>query len=207
MQRLRLEHIMKLPRRTFLKFAAASVAAPALSHVATAEIYPTRPITIIVPYPAGGSTDAIARILAERMTGSLGQPIVIENVGGADGSIGIARVARAAPDGYTIELSPSSTMLNGALYSLPYDALNDFATVSPLVTAPSVLFARKTMPAMDLHELIAWLKANPDKASAGIVAASYRLYATYFQKETGTQFTLVPYRGGPAAAQDLVHRF
>jgi tripartite-type tricarboxylate transporter receptor subunit TctC len=146
----------------------------------------------------------IARILAERMTGSLGQPIVVENVTGADGSIGTGRVARATPDGYTIELGPSSLVLNGALYSLPYDVLNGFAPISALATAPTVLFARKTMPAKDLNGLVGWLKANPNKASAGIAVASYRLYAAFFQKETGTQFALVPYRGAAPAVQDLM---
>src|SRR5215831_18545215 len=130
------------------------------------------------------------------MRGSLGQPIIIENVSGADGSNGTDRVARARPDGYAIELGGTSThMMNGAVYSLPYDIVNDFAPVSRLVTSHYVLLARKTMPAKDLNELIAWLKANPSKASAGIATTSTRLITGFFQKETGTQFTLVPYRG------------
>src|SRR5215831_17997064 len=134
---------MKFPRRTFLKFAAASVAAPAFSRVATAQTYPSRPITMVVPFPAGGSTDVIARVLAEQIRASLEQPIIIENVSGADGSIGTGRVARARPDGYTIELGSTSTlMVNGALYSLPYDVLTDFAPISPLAVSPYVLFAR-----------------------------------------------------------------
>jgi tripartite-type tricarboxylate transporter receptor subunit TctC len=138
------------------------------------------------------------------MKGSLGQPIIIENVSGADGNIGVGRAARATPDGYTMNVGSISThVLNGALYSLQYDVLNDFAPVSPLVTAPSVLYARKTMPAKDLNELIAWLKANPSKASAGIPGASLgHLLGAFFQKETGTQIILVPYRGLPF--QDLV---
>ena len=196
---------MKLPRRKFLQFTGAAAAAPAFSRVATAQTYPSRPIAMVVPFPAGGPTDATARVLAEQIRGSLGQPIIIENVSGADGSIGTSRVARARPDGYTIELGGTSThMMNGALYSLPYDVVNDFAPISPLVTLPFVLFARKTMPAKDLNELIAWLKANPNKASAGITATSIRLITAFFQKETGTQFTLVPYRGVAPAIQDLV---
>jgi len=196
---------MKLPRRTFLKFAGVAVAAPAFSKIATAETYPSRPITMIVPYPAGGPTDAIARVLAEPMRGSLGQPILIENVSGAEGNIGTGRVARARPDGYTIELGASAThVLAGALYSLPYEVLNDFAPVALLTPTPSVLFARKTMPAKDLNELITWLKANPNKASAGIVSTAGRLTTAFFQKRTGTQFTLVPYRGVAPAIQDLV---
>jgi tripartite-type tricarboxylate transporter receptor subunit TctC len=196
---------MKLPRRTFLQFAGAAVAATAFSRVTTAESYPSRAITMVVPFPAGGPPDAIARVLAEQIRGSLGQAIIVENVSGADGSIGTGRAARARPDGYTIELgTPSTHVLNGALYSLPYDVLNDFAPVSPLVTNPSVLFARNTMPAKDLNELVAWLKANPNKGSAGIVVTAYRLIAAFFQKETGTQFALVPYRGLAPATQDLV---
>jgi tripartite-type tricarboxylate transporter receptor subunit TctC len=147
----------------------------------------------------------VARILAERMRGSLGQPIIIENVSGANGSIGIGRVARARPDGYTIDLgNQAGHVLNGAFYSLPYDVLNDFEPISPIVTIPLVLFARKTIPANDLNELIAWLKANPNKASAGSSGSFILdLVATRFQKETGTRFTLVPYRGTAPAMQDL----
>ena len=149
------------PRRRFLGLAAGAAALPAVSRLANAQAYPTRPITIIVPFPAGGSTDAISRIVGEPMRRSLGQPIVIENVSGADGSIGVGRVARARPDGYTISVGAMDThVLNGAFYSLPYDVLNDLVPISPLVTAPAVLFARKTMPANDLNEFIAWLKAS-----------------------------------------------
>jgi tripartite-type tricarboxylate transporter receptor subunit TctC len=196
---------MKLPRRKFLQFAAAAAAAPGISRVATAQTYPSRPITMIVPGAAGGSTDVVARLLAERMKGTLGQPVIIENVSGADGSIGVGRLARARPDGYTIDLGYQGVhVLNGAFYSLPYDVLNDFEPISPLVTIPQVLFARKTMPAKDLKELIAWLKANPDKASAAVTSAGLRLISMLFQKETGTRFALVPYRGGGQASQDLV---
>jgi tripartite-type tricarboxylate transporter receptor subunit TctC len=196
---------MKLPRRQFLHLTAAAAALPAVSRVARAQAYPSRPITIVVPFAAGGNNDANARILAEQMRGPLGQPVIIENVSGADGSIGTGRVARARPDGYTIGMGSTSThMMNGALYSLPYDVVNDFAPISLLFTSPYALFARKTMPAKDLNELIAWLKANPNKASAGIVAGSLRLITAFFQKETGTQFALVPYRGGAPAMQDLV---
>src|SRR6266849_5557572 len=195
---------MKFPRRKFLKFAAASVAVPTFSHVAAAQTYPSRPITMIVPFAPGGLFDVTARVLAERMKGPLGQPIIIENVSGADGSIGTGRVARAKPDGYTIELGSISThVLNGALYSLPYDVLNDFEPISPVATTPVVLFARKTMPANDLNEFVIWLKANPDKAAAGISTAGMHLITAMFQKETGTQLTFLPYRGAAAAQQDL----
>jgi tripartite-type tricarboxylate transporter receptor subunit TctC len=138
------------------------------------------------------------------MKDALGQPVIIENVAGANGSIGIGRAARARPDGYTIDLGFLGGVLNGAFYPLPYDVLNDFEPISPVVTTPGVLFARKTMPANDLNGLIAWLKANPDGASAGIVAVGPQLIATRFQKETGTRFALVPYRGTAPAMQDLV---
>ncbi len=196
---------MRLPRRQFLHMAAGAAALPAMSRITEAQTYPTRPITMVVPFPAGSSADATARVLAEQIRGLLGQPVIIENVSGADGSIGTGRVARARPDGYTIELGVTSThMMNGAVYSLPYDVVNDFAPISPLVTVPTVLFARKTMPAKDLNELIAWLKANPNKAAAGIATSLLRLTTAFFQKETATQFTFVPYRGGPTLLQDLV---
>jgi tripartite-type tricarboxylate transporter receptor subunit TctC len=193
------------PRRQFLQLAAGATALPAVSRLAWAQAYPTRPITMIVPFAAGGATDVIGRVLAARMTDSLKQPVIIENVSGADGSIGTGRAARARPDGYTIDFGNVSTnVMNGAVYSLRYDVLNDFAPISPLVTAPSILFSRRTMPAKDLNELIGWLKANPDKASAGSSGVIHHLRYEFFKKETGTQFTLVPYRGSTPAMQDLV---
>jgi tripartite-type tricarboxylate transporter receptor subunit TctC len=192
------------PRRRFLALATGALALPAVSRMARAQAYPTRPITMIVPFPAGGSADATARVLAEQIRSSLGQPVIIENVSGADGSIGTGRVARARPDGYTIQLGITSThMMNGAVYSLPYDVVNDFAPISPLVTFAIVLYARKTMPAKDLNELVDWLRANPNKASAGIATSFNRLTTASFQKETATQFTFVPYRGAAPAFQDL----
>jgi tripartite-type tricarboxylate transporter receptor subunit TctC len=186
---------MKLERRRFLRLAGGAAALPAVSRMARAQAYPTRPITLIVPFPAGGAADVIARIIAERMWRPLGQRLVIENVGGADGSIGIGRVARARPDGYTICLGIDAThVLNAAFYLLPYDVLNDFAPISLVARVPFVLAGRKTMPAKDLNELIAWLKANPNKASAGVANLGNRVVAAFFQKQTGTQFTIVPYR-------------
>jgi tripartite-type tricarboxylate transporter receptor subunit TctC len=188
-----------------LRFAAGAAALPAVSRIARAQAYPTRPITMIVPFAAGGTTDVVGRALAERMRALLGQPVIIENVSGADGSIGTGRAARARPDGYTIDLGAKDThVLNGAFFSLPYDVLNDFAPISPLVTLSNVLYARKTLPAKDLKELIAWLKANPNKASMGALSASGRLLAAFFAKETGTQFAFVPYRGNAPAVRDLL---
>jgi tripartite-type tricarboxylate transporter receptor subunit TctC len=196
---------MKLRRRQFLHLTASAVALPAVSRIARAQAYPTRPITIIDTYAAGGITDLTARIVAEPMTRLLGQHFIIENVGGADGNIGTGRAARARADGYTINIGTISThVMNGAFYSLLYDVLNDFAPISPLVSAPSVLYARKTMPAKDLNELIVWLKANPNKTSAAIVASTSHLLTAFFQKETETQFNLIPYRGSVPAMQDLM---
>jgi tripartite-type tricarboxylate transporter receptor subunit TctC len=196
---------MKLPRRQFLHLAASAAAFPAVSRDASAQSYPSRPITMIVAQSAGNSNDAAGRVLAERMRASLRQPIIIEDISGADGSIGTGRAARARPDGYTIELGYlGNHVLNGAFYSLQYDVLNDFAPISPVYRNPHVLFARKTMLAKDLNELIAWLKSNPNKALMAVSAFGPRVEAALFQKETGTQFTLVPYRGASPAMQDLV---
>ena len=175
---------MTLSRRQFLHFSAGAAALPTISCFAAAQTYPTRPITMIVPIAPGGLVDAVARIVAEGMRQSLGQSIVIENAPGADGNIGTGRAARARPDGYTIEYGFLSThVLNGAFYSLPYDVLNDFAPITPLVTNPGVIYARKTMPGNDLNEFIAWLKAHPGKASAGIATGELRLGPFFFRRK------------------------
>jgi tripartite-type tricarboxylate transporter receptor subunit TctC len=195
---------MKLPRRAFLQFAGTALAAPTCK-AATAAGFPSRPITMIVPFAAGGIGDTVGRVVADRMRGSLRQPVIVENIAGADGSLGLGRVARARPDGYTIDLGVMSThVLNGALYSLQYDVLNDFAPISLLASFPFVLFTRKTMPAKDLNELISWLKANPNSASAGFATTASRLVTALFQTQTDTQFVLVPYRGAAPEIQDLV---
>jgi tripartite-type tricarboxylate transporter receptor subunit TctC len=195
----------KLPRRQFLHLAAGAAALPAVSRDADAQSYPVRPITLIAPFPAGSTVDLTARIVADRMRSVLGQPIIVENVSGANGTIGVARAARAKPDGYTISLGHTGThVLDAAFYSLQYDVFNDFTPISPLVRFPYVLFARRTLPANDLHELIAWLKANSDSASAGFSSGGHRLITALFQKETGTRFTLVPYRVANPARQDLL---
>jgi tripartite-type tricarboxylate transporter receptor subunit TctC len=196
---------MKLERRKFVHLAVGAAALPAALRIARAQAYPTRPITMIVPYAAGGPTDVFGRIIAEAMKRPLGQPVIVENVTGADGSIGVGRAARARPDGYTIDLGIMSThVLNGAFYSLPYDLLNDFAPIAALEKTALIILGSKTLPARDLPELITWLKANPNKASVAVVTAGMRLLATYFQRQTGTQFALVPYRGTAPAMQDLV---
>ncbi len=189
--------------------AAAVLLAPLLASIgcAAAQSYPSRPVTLIVPFPAGGPTDSLARILSERMRTSLGQPIIIENVGGAGGSLGVGRVARAAPDGYTIGIGQlTSFVFSSAVYNTTYDLLKDFDPVALLTIAPQWLIARGTMPAKDLKELIAWLKANPDKATFGTigVGSPSHVFGTYLQNATGTRFQFVPYRGGAPVMQDLV---
>ena len=184
---------MNIRRRNFLHLAAGAAALPVTSRIAEAQTYPSRPITMIAPVAPGSSGDVIARVIAERMKGALGQPIIIENVSGADGSIGVGRLARARPDGYTIDIGfLGAHVLNSAFYSLPYDLLNDFEPISLLTTSSFVIYARKSLPAKDLNELIAWLKANPDKASAAVTAAGQRIFAMLFQKETETHFGVSP---------------
>jgi len=192
--------------RTLL-LAVALVAGCGTIGSASAQVYPSRPITMVVPFPAGGSTDTIGRIMADGMRGPLGQSVIIENVGGASGNLGVGRVARAAPDGYTLILGSWPThVLNAAIFTLPYDPLNDFEPVSLVAAQPLFVIAKKAMPAKDLMELVAWLKANPDKATqgtAGTGGASH-LAGVFFQKATGTRFQLVPYRGSAPAMQDLL---
>ena len=195
---------MKICRRKLLHLGAGAVALPVISRSARAQAYPARPITMIVPIAAGSSSDVEGRLVAERMGTALGQPIIIENVPGADGNIGVGRVARARPDGYTIEFgSLTANVLNAAFYSLSYDLLGDLTPISPVATVPFVLYAKASLPAKDLTELIAWLRANPNKASAGVTTVGYRMVMALFQKETRTRFTLVPYRGFPPQMRDL----
>jgi tripartite-type tricarboxylate transporter receptor subunit TctC len=174
---------------------------------AAAETYPSRPITMIAPFPAGGPSDALARVLSEPMRTALGQPIVIENVAGAGGNIGVGRLARSAPDGYTVGIGQWGThVVNAVTYALPYDVLHDFEPIALLAVTPQIIIARKNFPANSVKELVAWLKANPDKASAATVGAAggAQVTAIYFQQATGTRFGFVPYRGGAPAMQDLV---
>jgi tripartite-type tricarboxylate transporter receptor subunit TctC len=173
----------------------------------SAQDYPSRPVTIVVPFAAGGPTDVVARILAEGMRPSLGQQVLIENVTGAAGSIGVGRVARAAPDGYTVSIGHWSThVINGAIYSLPYDLLTDLAPVSLLVSNPQLIVANSKVPATDLKSLVEWIKANPDKVSAGTAGAgsASHIGGIYFQNFSHTSFLFVPYRGTGPAMQDLI---
>ncbi len=174
---------------------------------AAAQTYPSRPIMMIVPLATGGSTDTIARIMAEGMRASLGQPVIVENVTGAGGSIGVGRVARSAPDGYTIGIGQWGTnMANGAIYPLQYDLVQDFEPVALIASQPFLIVARKTMPANTLPELINWLKANADKASEGNsgVGTPSHVAGILFQNLIGTRFQMVPYRSAGLSMQDLV---
>ena len=174
---------------------------------AMAQAYPARPVRIIVPFPAGGPTDTLARILADHMSSSLAQSVIIENVSGGAGSVGVGRVARAAPDGYTLIIGHWNThVVNGATMSLPYDVLTDFAPVSLLADTPIWMVARTTLPPKDLSELIGWLKQSAGKATAGTVGVGGAsvVTGTYFQSVTGTKFQFVPYRGSAPLNQDSV---
>jgi tripartite-type tricarboxylate transporter receptor subunit TctC len=173
---------------------------------ARAQTYPSHPITMIVPFAAGGPTDRIARIVADGMRSALGnQAIVIEDVTGASGTIGVGRAVRAAPDGYTLSAGMWAThVLNGAVFALPYDLLTDLEPVALLTSNPQLIVARNGVPAGNLKELIAWLKANPGKASQGTAGAGTRVAGAFFQSLSGTTFTFVPYRGSAPAMQDLI---
>src|ERR1700748_1277627 len=173
---------------------------------ARAEAYPTRPVVMMVPFPAGGATDILARVLGERLGSILGQPIVVENVGGAAGTIAVARAVRAPADGYMLSIGTSTThMLTAALYDLSFSLLTDLDPVIMIGSEPLLVVAKKDLPVNDLKGLIAWLKANPDKASVGIagVGATGHLTGIAFQKATGTTFQFVPYRGNAPARQAL----
>jgi tripartite-type tricarboxylate transporter receptor subunit TctC len=200
-------YAMKLPRRTFLHLAAGAGALTAAPRIAWAQSYPSRPITLVVPAAAGGPTDAIMRIIAERMRVVLGQPIIMENNGAAGGTLAVGRVARAAPDGYTVGIGQyANYVLNGAIYSLQYDLLKDFDPVALLASNPVLIVAKTATPAKDLKEFITWLKANPGKASAGTAGAGSpaHIAAFFFQNSIGATFQFVPYRGNAPAMQDLV---
>jgi tripartite-type tricarboxylate transporter receptor subunit TctC len=166
--------------------------------VAAAQPYPARPVTMIVPFGAGGPTDALARIVAQRISVTLGQQVVIENVTGAAGTLGIGRVARAAPDGYTLVIGNwASHVVNSAIYKTPFDYVNDFEPVARLSGNPYIIVGKNALPPT-LPELIAWLKANPDKATEGTGGAGsgQHVGGVYFQKVTGTSFVFVPYKAG-----------
>jgi tripartite-type tricarboxylate transporter receptor subunit TctC len=174
---------------------------------AQAQTYPSRPITVIVPFAAGGSTDTVARIVSERLKTSLGQPVVAENVTGAGGTIGVTRLFRSAPDGYTLAIGQwTSNVGAGVMYPLAFDLLKDFEPISMLSIGPIWIIGRSNLPATNMKELIAWLKASPGKASAATIGpgSGAHMCLVYFQNLTGTSFQLVPYRGAAPAMQDLM---
>ncbi len=196
-----------MPSRWTFLLSLTGFCAFGLAGTALAQTFPARTITMIVPFAAGGPGDTRARVLAEHMRGTLGQPVVVENVTGAGGSIGVGRVAQAPGDGYTLSVGNWSThVVNGAVYSLKYDLIADFEPVGLVTTQPLMILANNSVPANDLKGLIAWLKANPGKATmgnSGIGSASH-VSGVLFQNSTGTNFQLVPYRGSAQSIQDLI---
>jgi tripartite-type tricarboxylate transporter receptor subunit TctC len=185
----------------------AAIASLGCPGYATAQIYPSRPITLVVSYAPGGANDIIARNVAEQMKASLGQPVIVENITGAGGSIGVGRVARAAPDGYTLSLGQNGGhVMNGAMYQLRYDLLSDFEPIALLSIGPMLIMVKNSMPIGDLGGLIVWLKANPEKSSMGHSGHGTVSHTAdiLFRRETGARFGLVPYRGGSLTLQDLV---
>ena len=198
---------MQPHRRQILTMAAGALALPAVSRGALAESFPSRPVTVLVPFAPGALNDIVARLLSDVMGKTLGQPVIVENLAGADGTIATNRVARATPDGYTIIIGNWNThVANSLIYSLQYDMTKDFVPVMLLPAAPMVLVAKKAMPATDLKSFIAWLKANPDKASMGTagVGSPPHMLALLFRQRTETQYGLIPYRGAGPAMQDVI---
>ena len=192
---------------TLLRIVAGCVLLWGGIAAAPAQVYPSRPITMVVPFAAGGPVDTVARILSEPMRATLGQSIIVENVTGAAGSIGVGRVARAAPDGYTLSIGHWSThVVNGAIYPLPYDLLRDLEPIVLLPSNPMIVVSKIAVPAKNLTEFVGWIKANEGKVSAGTAGAGSATHVAgvYFQNVTGARFQFVPYRGTGPALQDLV---
>jgi tripartite-type tricarboxylate transporter receptor subunit TctC len=183
------------------------IAALALTFAATAALaqpYPSRPITLIVPFPPGGSTDTVARIMAERMRLILGQPVIIENVGGAGGSIAVGRLARAAPDGYTIDIGQWDTHVGSIIYPLNYDLQKDFEPIGLMTVNPQLMVAKKALPANDLKGLVGWMKANPGKITFVNQNAAAAVTGILFERATGQKVQFIPYRGAGPAMTDLI---
>jgi tripartite-type tricarboxylate transporter receptor subunit TctC len=198
---------MKFRRRDFLQAVLGTAAVPLSAHAARAQAFPSRVITIVVPYPAGGPTDTIARILADRMGTVLRQTVIAENISGAGGSIGVGRVARAAPDGYTLSIGHVQThVLNAAVMKLPYDVVSDFAPISLIADTPICIISKTAVPATDFKSFLAWLKEENGKATAGTVGIGgpTEIAGLIFAKQTGTQFQTARYTGGAPLLQDLL---
>ena len=181
-----------------------SVLVLAFSALAFAQPFPTRPVTLVVPFPPGGSTDTAARLIGEAMRPSLGQAVVIENVGGANGSIALSRVARAAPDGYTIDIGQWDTHVGAIIYPITFDLQKDFAPVGMMSINPQLMLARKDFPASDLKGLVAWMKANPGRATLVEQTAAAKLAGIQMQQLTGTTLEFIPYRGAGPAMQAML---
>ena len=188
--------------KTFV--VAMALALVAGNAAVQAQTYPSRQITLVVPFPPGGSTDVVGRIMAERMRPLLGQPLIIENVGGAGGSIAVGRVARAAPDGYTIDIGQWDTHVGSVIYPLTYDLQKDFEPIGLISINPQLLVGKKTLPADDLKGLVAWMKANPGKATFVNQNAAAQVSGILLQQLTGTQVQFIPYRGAGPAMTDLL---
>ncbi len=186
------------------KLVAALLAAVCATATAQAQTFPSRPLTLVVPFPPGGSTDAAARIMAERMRAPLGQPVVIENVGGAGGSIGVGRVARAEPDGYTFDIGQWDTHVGSIIYKLDYDLEKDFQPIALVSNNPQLLVAKNDLPAKTLGELVTWMKANPGKINFVNQNAAANVTGVLFENLTGQKVTFIPYRGAGPAMTDLI---
>src|SRR6058998_156944 len=169
-----------------------------------AQTYPSRQLTIVVPFPPGGSTDVVGRIMAEKMRPLLGQPVIIENVGGAGGSIAVGRVARAAPDGYTIDIGQWDTHVGSIIYPLNYDLQKDFEPIGLISINPQLMVAKKALPADDLKGLVAWMKANPGKITFVNQNAAAQVTGILFEQATGHKVQFIPYRGAGPAMTDLL---
>ena len=182
--------------------AAAALAAAACQ--AAGQGFPTRPVTLISPFPPGGSTDTTARIIAERMRAPLGQSVVVENVGGAGGTIGVGRVARAAPDGYTLDIGQWDTHVGNIIFPLNYDLQKDFEPIGLMTINPQLLIARRNFPANDLRAMVAWMKANPGQATLVEQTAAAKIAGIQLQQATGTTLQFVPFRGAGPAMQAML---
>jgi tripartite-type tricarboxylate transporter receptor subunit TctC len=198
---------MPVSRRRFLHLVAPAAVFAARPRAAAAQAFPARPITMVVPFPPAGPADVLARIISEPMSAALGQSIIVENLAGAAGSIAVGRVARAAPDGYTIILGNLGThVFNGAIYPLGYDLVNDFEAIALLPSNNQLIIASNATPADNLREFIAWVKSNAAKVTCGTAGpgSPSHVAAVYFQNTIGVRFQLVPYRGTPQVIQDLI---
>jgi tripartite-type tricarboxylate transporter receptor subunit TctC len=186
------------------RLVAALLLIVSCSALAQAQPFPSRPLTLIVPFPPGGSTDSAARIMAERMRETLGQPIVIENVGGAGGSIGVGRLARSVPDGYTFDIGQWDTHVGSIIYKLDYDLEKDFEPIALVSNNPQLMVAKNDLPAKTLAELVKWMKDNPGKINFVNQNAAANVTGVLFEKLTGQKVQFIPYRGAGPAMTDLV---